>query len=228
MGPNLYTFGSDGEMDKFLLPDYSVQLTPIDYKYNATQYHSSHSLNYDDNDADLFTYISAASISIAQLISDTELPVAAATRLVAKLSALHATAKAMYASPIVTPSGQVDSFIDFDEFLSVYDIPFLPCTFDTSMLNDDSDNNPYNSDDDSLFSFSFFDDFSFMSSLSESIVSLLIAFPLFCFDLGPLVVVSTIMFSDDISKYKPFSIGSFFDFSKFECHLSLKNYGWSS
>ncbi|CAB5375647.1 unnamed protein product [Rhizophagus irregularis] len=73
MEPNLYTFGSDSEMDEFLFSDYSVQLTPIDYKYNTTY--------------------------IAQLISDIGLPISAATHLVAKLPALHAATKAMYASP---------------------------------------------------------------------------------------------------------------------------------
>ncbi|PKC63117.1 hypothetical protein RhiirA1_464203 [Rhizophagus irregularis] len=136
---NPYTFGSDGEMDKFLLPDYPIQLIPIDYKNNATQCHSSRPLNYDDDDSDLSIYVPSTSISVAQLMSDTGLSIATATRLVAKLPALHAAAKAIFALPIVTPSRQINSFIDFDKLLSVYDVPFLPCTFDASTLNDDSE-----------------------------------------------------------------------------------------
>ncbi|CAB4479331.1 unnamed protein product [Rhizophagus irregularis] len=157
-------------MDKFLLPDYPIQLIPIDYKNNATQCHSSRPLNYDDDDSDLSIYVPSTSISVAQLMSDTGLSIATATRLVAKLPALHAAAKAIFALPIVTPSRQINSFIDFDKLLSVYDVPFLPCTFDASTLNDDSEYEPYNSDDDLLFSFSSFDDFSFMSPLSKSII----------------------------------------------------------
>ncbi|CAB4477035.1 hypothetical protein RhiirA1_541078 [Rhizophagus irregularis] len=211
----------------YAVPDYLIQLTPIDYENNATRFHFSCTFKYDDNDDDLSAYVPPASISITQLMSDTGLSIAAATRLVAKLPALHAAAKAKYTLPIVTPPRQVDSFIDFDELLSVYDIPLLLCTFNASMLNDDSDDESYDSDNDSFFSFSSFDNSSFISPLSESIVFLLIAFPLFCFDIDPLVAVSTIMFSNDISKYKPFSISSFFDFSKFECCHKWKIYHFS-
>ncbi|CAG8761383.1 uncharacterized protein OCT59_027764 [Rhizophagus irregularis] len=101
IGPDPYTFDSDGEMDEFLLPDYPIQLIPIDYKNNATQCHSSRPLNYDDDDSDLSTYVPSTSISVAQLMSDTGLSIATATRLVAKLPALHAAAKAIFALPIV-------------------------------------------------------------------------------------------------------------------------------
>ncbi|PKK56692.1 hypothetical protein RhiirC2_799501, partial [Rhizophagus irregularis] len=201
-----------------------MALDPVFQSYNATQYHSSRLLNYNDDDGDLSTYVPSASISIAQLMSNIRLPVVAATRLVAKLPALHVATKAMYALLIVIPSRQVDSFIDFDELLSVYNVPLLLRTFNISMLNDDFDDESYDSDDDSLFFFSSFDDFSFMSPLSEPIISLPITFSHFCFDLDPLVAISTIMFSDDIPEYKPFSISSFFDFSKFERHHKWKIY----
>ncbi|UZO01140.1 uncharacterized protein OCT59_012244 [Rhizophagus irregularis] len=190
----------------YAVPDYLIQLTPIDYENNAT------------------SILSALKVSDAL---NSTYCLAKFTRLIAKLPALHAAAKAKYTLPIVTPPRQVDSFIDFDELLSVYDIPLLLCTFNASMLNDDSDDESYDSDNDSFFSFSSFDNSSFISPLSESIVFLLIAFPLFCFDIDPLVAVSTIMFSNDISKYKPFSISSFFDFSKFECCHKWKIYHFS-
>lgn len=118
----------------------------------------------------------------------------------------------------VAPFRQAESFIDFNEFLSVYDISLLPRTFDTFTLNDNSDDEPYNSDNDSQFSFSSFDDPSLLSSLSESTPPLPVVFSLFYLNPRPLVKISTVLFPDKFSDFNPFSISLFLNFSKFEHH----------
>jgi hypothetical protein len=211
-------------MDEYLLPDYPLQPSPIDCNniFSISAY-PFQSFNYDNDDG-LSAYVPSESISVSQLMSDTGLPLDAATRLVAKLSGLYAYVKAKYAFPPVAPLRQVESFIDFDELLSVYDVPPIPCSFDAFTLNDDSDDEPYDSDDDSQFFFSSFDDSSLISPLSESAFPPPTVFPLFCLDSCSLVAISTRLFSDEISDYKPFSIGSFFDFSKFEHRHKWKIY----
>ncbi|CAB4438670.1 unnamed protein product [Rhizophagus irregularis] len=122
-GPNRYTYGSDGEIDECLLPDYPVQPFPtICNNISSNSAHSLQSFAYDDEDG-LSTYVPSELIGVSQLMSDTGLPFAAATRLVNKLPGLYAHAKAMYASPPDVTLRQVDSFIDFDDLLCVYDAP---------------------------------------------------------------------------------------------------------
>ncbi|CAB4446621.1 unnamed protein product [Rhizophagus irregularis] len=95
------------------------------------------------------------------------------------------------------PLQVVKSFIDFDELLSVYDVPLLPYSIDNSTMIVDSDDRPYDFDDDSHFFLSSFNDSSFLNSLSESTVSLPI---------------------------QPLSISSFSEFSKFERRRKWKIY----
>lgn len=235
-GSDKYTFGSDGKINEFLLSDYSIHLIPIDYKKNSALAHPLCSLNCDDEMDRLSTYVPFTLATVSQLMLDTGLPFANATRLAAKLPALHAYAKAKYAPFIVSPSCQVESFIDFDELLSVYDVPLqvvesfidfdellsvydtplLPHSFNAFMLNNDSN--------DVAISLSSFDNSPPMSPLSESIVPPLTVSSLFYLDFCPLVAVFTKLFSDEI---KPFSIGFFFEFSKFECHCKWKIYRFS-
>ncbi|CAB4443502.1 unnamed protein product [Rhizophagus irregularis] len=86
-------------------------------------------------------------------MSDTRLSFATATRLAAKLPALYANARAKYPPRQVesfidfdellliydAPLRHVESFIDFDELPSVYDVPLLLRSFNTFTLIDDSD-----------------------------------------------------------------------------------------
>ncbi|CAB4417337.1 unnamed protein product [Rhizophagus irregularis] len=219
-GPDWYTYGSDGEIDDSLLPDYPADLSSTIENVSSSWVTPPHC----EDDDGLSFYVPSESASVFQLMSDTSSSHVYAARLAAKLPALYAHAKAKYAIPIVTPPQQVESFIDYDELLSVYDVPLLPRSFDAFTLNDDSDDEPYDSDDGSQFSLLSFDDSSPLSPLSDPIIPLQIAFPLFCFDPCPLVVVSSTLFSDSISDNKPFSIGPYFDFSKFERHRKWKIY----
>ncbi|CAB4411896.1 unnamed protein product [Rhizophagus irregularis] len=240
-----FTYGSDSEIDEFLFSGYPFQSSPIDYNRTFTQAHPPHLFNYDEVDDGLLAYVPSESASVSQLMSDARLPLANATRLVAaKLPALYTHARARYASPIITlpqqvesfidfnellmvynaPLQCVESFIDFDELLSVYDVSLLPRNFDVFTLIDNSDDELYDFDDDLQFSFSSFDDSPFLCPLSDPIVPLQIVFPLFCFNLCPLMAVSTILFSDKNSDYNSFSIGPFFDSSKFERHRKWKIY----
>ncbi|CAB4441201.1 unnamed protein product [Rhizophagus irregularis] len=219
-GPDQYTYGSDGEINDFLLPDCPPDLSSTVNNVSSPWVTPPH---FEDDDG-LSFYVPSESASVSQLMSDTGSSYAHAAPFAARLPALYAHAKAKYATPIVTPPQQVESFIDFDELLSVYDIPLLPRSFDTFTLIDDSDDEPYDSDDDSQFSLSSFDDSSPLGPLSNPIVPLQIAFPLFCFDPCPLVVVSSTLFSDSFSDNKPFSIGPYFNFSKFERRRKWKIY----
>ncbi|PKY58966.1 hypothetical protein RhiirA4_481326 [Rhizophagus irregularis] len=175
-------------MESLLSDHYSQALPNISYEF-PTDLPPQRRFENDDDEADFFsTYVPTSSA--------TESPHDAACTA-NRLAIMLAELKTWSTSSSATTFRQAESFIDFDELLSVYNVPFLPCSTDNSIMIVDSDDRPYDFDDDSHFFLSSFDNSSLLSLLSESTVSLPI---------------------------QPLSIDSFFEFSKFERRRKWKIY----